>query len=732
MDADSGKEIRFDEFRLDLRRRSLYKGDEKLAISAKLFDLLEALVSNEGRLMTHDELLDTVWSGTFVEQSSLKKGISTLRQILGETSDEGRFIKTIPRRGYSFVANVQVVDPPAKINKTGADTQKFHHSETEIVIQRTVEVEQSTSNQRRWPVALAIGSFAVCIVLLGVAVLAFRERSVPMYEYAAGKSRVDRLTNDSNCSGTVSPDGNFVLCMIRNGELGSSLELRSTDGTTKRRIIDYPDAVFYAARFSHDGRNIYYVVDERSDQADGSLMRISVLGGEAKVIERNVGSVSVSKTGKLAVFRVIDPGESVVLIEDSNGEFKRVAARFPANFRLWNFRFTPDEKGMLCAVRKQISSEKNVFYVTEVSLEDGSEKVIVPERDTLIASAEWLPDRSALILAIREPNADIRQLWSYVPSTGKMERITNDNESYSPVDLIDGGKAISATVASDRTRLWTAQFTPTDKPPFQFRPIDVSGQAVGDLFWLPDGRIGYKQIENTAEVIRLIDPTTGNGTRVTAGTDGFWLQPTLSGDRRGIVFNSARSGLTQLWRVAFDGTSPIKLTESATPVFDGMQLADGTVLYSTFDAKGGWYLARRSPDGVESVVLNGSREANVISTDGSLMAYFRLNETSKQREIVVISLPEMTVLKQFPIEKGGVRQIAFDRTSSSLFYSLVLNNSSELFRQSLAGGTPTKISNFGSEMVQSFALSTSDTQIVASRGTTSYDVALIRSGSQPK
>lgn len=730
MEAANEREIRFDEFRLDLRRRSLYKGEEKLAISAKLFDLLEALVSNEGRLMSHDELLDTVWQGTFVEQSSLKKGISTLRQILGESSDEGRFIKTIPRRGYSFVADVTVIDLPVKSVSKENELREVHQSETEIVIHRTVEVEQLTSEPRRLPVVLAIASFVVCIVLLGVAVLAFRERSAPMFEFAAGKSRVDKLTNDSNCSGTVSPDGNFVLCMIRNGELGSSLELRSIDGTTKRRIIDYPDAIFYAARFSHDGRSIYYVVDERSDKADGALKRISVLGGESKVIEPTVGSVSVSPTGKLAVSRVNESGESFVLIEDANGEFKRVAARFPANFRLWNFRFTPDEKGMLCSVRKQISSEKNVFYVTEVSLEDGSERVIVPERDTLIASAEWLPDRSALILAIREPNADIRQLWTYVPSTGKMERITNDNESYSPVDLIDGGKTIAATVTSDRNRLWTAQIAGDVKPLYSFRPIEVSGQSVGDLFWLPDGRIGYKQVENTAEVIRLIDPSTGNGTRVTAGNDGFWLQPTLSGDQRGIVFNSGRSGLTQLWRVAFDGTSPVMLTESQTPVFDGIQLADGTVFYSTFDNVSGWYLARRSPDGTESIVVRGLHEAHVISNDGRMLAYFRLNETTKQREIVVVSLPELTVLKQFPIEKGGVRQIVFDSSSSSLYYSLILNNSSELYRQSLAGGPSIQISNFGSEMVHSFAISSNDSQIVVSRGNSAFDVAMIRSVNQ--
>jgi len=728
MNSGSVRELRFDEFRLDIRRRALFKNDEKVAISAKLFDLLEALVLNEGRLMTHDELLDTVWSGTFVEQSSLKKGISTLRQILGEQADESRFIKTIPRRGYSFVAEVEATDLTIKTNVQVSDAHSFHNSETEILIERVVEVEE-TRTSRRWPIAVAIAAFCVCLVALGVAVVGFRNGSTQTYEYSASKTRVEKLSNDGNCSGTVSPDGNFVLCMIRNGEFSSSLELRSTDGSTKRRVIEYPDAVFYAAKFSHDGRYIYYVVDERSDTENGFLARISVLGGDVKIIERNAGSVSISRTGKIALSRATDAGEVVVLIEDEMGELKRVAAKFPANFRLWDFRFTPDEKGMLCAVRKQISSEKNVFYVTEVSFADGKEQIIVPERDTLIANAVWLPDRSALIMAIREANADIRQLWKYTPSTGKMDRITNDNDSYTPIELVNNGMSISATTTSDRSRLSVAQFEPQDKPPFPFKTTEVSGQTLGDVFWLPDGRIGYRQLENTAEVVRIFDLATGNGTRLTAGTDGIWLQPSLSGDGKGIVFNSNRSGLTQLWRVALDGTSPTRLTDSTTPIFDGTQLADGTVYYSSFDAPNGWYLARRSTSGEDTVVEKGDLESYVISNDGRSVAYIRLNEQAKKREIVVASLPEMTVLKQFPITKGGVRQLVFNSDATTLYYSLILNEGSELFRQSLAGGVPEQISNFGSEIIHSFSLSPDDKRIVVARGHITFDAAIIRAES---
>jgi DNA-binding winged helix-turn-helix (wHTH) protein len=63
----------FGEFRLDARRRSLSKNGEKVPLPARNFDLLLFMVENGGRILEHDELLDKVWAGTFVEQATLKK-----------------------------------------------------------------------------------------------------------------------------------------------------------------------------------------------------------------------------------------------------------------------------------------------------------------------------------------------------------------------------------------------------------------------------------------------------------------------------------------------------------------------------------------------------------------------------------------------------------------------------------------------------------------------------------
>ena len=119
-----------------MRRRVLTRNNEQVPISAKNFDLLLALIQNEGRILSHDELLDLVWGDTFVEQSNLKKGISAIRQILGETPDSSLYIKTIPRKGYSFIAPIQAIP----------DEQEFQIKATEIVIEEEIIEDSEPPN----------------------------------------------------------------------------------------------------------------------------------------------------------------------------------------------------------------------------------------------------------------------------------------------------------------------------------------------------------------------------------------------------------------------------------------------------------------------------------------------------------------------------------------------------------------------------------------------------------
>lgn len=96
----------FGEFRLVPHERLLLRGKEPIALPPKLFDVLLLLVENEGHLIEKNVLLDMLWPETFVEEATLARTVSSLRKILGETS-EHKLIETVPKRGYRFIAPVR-------------------------------------------------------------------------------------------------------------------------------------------------------------------------------------------------------------------------------------------------------------------------------------------------------------------------------------------------------------------------------------------------------------------------------------------------------------------------------------------------------------------------------------------------------------------------------------------------------------------------------------------------
>jgi DNA-binding winged helix-turn-helix (wHTH) protein/tetratricopeptide (TPR) repeat protein len=97
----------FGPFRLDPVERTLLAGGQASALTPKGFDLLFALVRNAGRIVEKGELLREVWPDTFIEDNNLTVNISALRKILGDASADQRYIQTVPRRGYRFVASVR-------------------------------------------------------------------------------------------------------------------------------------------------------------------------------------------------------------------------------------------------------------------------------------------------------------------------------------------------------------------------------------------------------------------------------------------------------------------------------------------------------------------------------------------------------------------------------------------------------------------------------------------------
>jgi DNA-binding winged helix-turn-helix (wHTH) protein/pimeloyl-ACP methyl ester carboxylesterase len=101
----------FGPFHLDVRERRLSRGGEVIPLRLKVFDTLLVLVENAGRLVTKQELLDTVWPETTVEENNLNHNVSVLRKALGEKATGQQYIETVPRVGYRFAAPVGAAVP---------------------------------------------------------------------------------------------------------------------------------------------------------------------------------------------------------------------------------------------------------------------------------------------------------------------------------------------------------------------------------------------------------------------------------------------------------------------------------------------------------------------------------------------------------------------------------------------------------------------------------------------
>ncbi len=109
MNQAPNKIYSFGKFRLDADERLLFDGTDTISLTPKAFDTLLLLVENSGRVLSKEKIMEIVWENSFVEENNLAQNISHLRKVLGDGKDGARFIETVSKRGYRFIASVETV-----------------------------------------------------------------------------------------------------------------------------------------------------------------------------------------------------------------------------------------------------------------------------------------------------------------------------------------------------------------------------------------------------------------------------------------------------------------------------------------------------------------------------------------------------------------------------------------------------------------------------------------------
>jgi DNA-binding winged helix-turn-helix (wHTH) protein len=97
---------RIGDYTLDLQTYTLRRGEEEVSVEPQAFGILACLIKHRDRVVTKDELITAVWDGRIISDATLSSRISLARQAVGDRGERQAIIRTVPRRGFRFVAEV--------------------------------------------------------------------------------------------------------------------------------------------------------------------------------------------------------------------------------------------------------------------------------------------------------------------------------------------------------------------------------------------------------------------------------------------------------------------------------------------------------------------------------------------------------------------------------------------------------------------------------------------------
>jgi pimeloyl-ACP methyl ester carboxylesterase/DNA-binding winged helix-turn-helix (wHTH) protein len=135
MKDGSGHIYEFGRFSVDAAERLLFDGQATIPLAPKTFDTLLLLIENCGHVLSKEEIMEQVWADSFVEENNLAQNISILRKALGEGVEGAKFIETVSKRGYRFIA------PVSKATGDDRNSLTVERTVARITIQETIDME---------------------------------------------------------------------------------------------------------------------------------------------------------------------------------------------------------------------------------------------------------------------------------------------------------------------------------------------------------------------------------------------------------------------------------------------------------------------------------------------------------------------------------------------------------------------------------------------------------------
>lgn len=738
----------FADFRLDPARRLLLKKGEAIALHPKAFDLLVELVENRDRVLSKNELLNTVWEGQFVEEGNLAVQIFALRKIFGEKKGEPRFIVTVPGKGYRFVADVREADGDERkdfISEGEAFTRFVAFSDKSDEITANGHAKSSVAS-KKFP---SQGAFlnrksvllvAVSAVLLAAGLGGYRffqnrpQQPAIVSEPARQQMTITRVT-DGRASGaaTISPDGKFIAYGENATSGAGTLYVRQTDTHTVLQLLEPDNRQVGCILFSPDSSLIYYKVTDARDLY-GAFYSISVLGKTPKRIMDNFsGCPTLSPDGRRIAFYRDDPENrrrSLIISDLENGGERNLFARSHDEMRFGSYlAWQPDGNSIVFNADPESLDLKPSFTVFRVSLENGATAQLTTERFAEFGKMSWTNDGQNLVFVAKYPRKE-NQLYRMDYPSGEVRRITNDLASYGNAGLgitADSG-ALVADVWERVSELWSIDASGDASKAVQVKSGTTNGRL--GIAGLSDGRIAYiASVGNNPDVWTVKE----DGTDAKSLTADSFAQKDVaaSPDGRYLVFASDQAGENHIFRMnSADGSELTQLTFGATSDSQPDISPDGNwVVYSSSDGKRNtvWKVPLAGGAGLQ--LTDYESVSPVFAPDGKWVACVLPSDTRpKPGSIAIIPADgggkpvksfQVMPFTYFPV-------IRWTPDGKTVVYRNLQQGVHNLWRQPLSGDAPRQFTDFTSGEIWNFAYSRDGKRILLSRGNTLVNVVLIK------
>jgi serine/threonine-protein kinase len=638
--------VSFGPFAFDRQSRLLWREGTEVALPPRVLGVLELLIDRAGQVVARQELLDAVWKDAFVTDTSLAEAVSFLRQALGDDPQSPRYIQTVHRRGYRFVAPVSGSDPdPAAQGADRGRTPDQH-----FAVSSQLRAVSATPEAVKPSIAWQLVPWSVAILCTAVAAAA-------VWRLTAGQpapepppiARFELRPADGTSFDTrapalaVSADGSTLAwSACADDGAGCGLYVRRVDRLDAVRLPGSDGAS--APFFSPDGRWIGFF-------ADGKLKKIAAGGGAPAILADAAvsGGAAWSTDGRI-VFAgtpagglsiVADQGGSVTALTAprlERGELRHVnPAWLPSGALLFTIRASPlpDAPGELAVKPARANAWKILRPGVTRAAPAGPGYLLLSAGSDLQAATF---DERTLALT---GEAD-----SVLTSITGGEGIAHFATA--------GGTLVAATAPSTRTVVWSDRTTAG--PLSRLTSIAIA----------PDGRraAGIMSDASGADVW-VADLASGAVTRITYG--GSNVSPAWSADGTRLFFATRGNGPFTIASRSVDGRETAQTIPSGNShAFPGSIAADGRIAMTTVMPNGHTAVAIVAAEGGTPAVLEAgpfNESAPAFSPDGRWIAVE--SDESGRTEIVARPIEGGT---RIAVSNGGGSHPRWSADGRSIYF----------------------------------------------------------------